>query len=132
MNEFEWKTIGQKELKEVFEWWEHYGFKEIPTESLPKFGLMVSKDNINLYSCFVYFTDSSIAWMEWTVSNPKAPIDKKRGAFEYMMEILEVALRLKGVKQIFTATNLSSFKNTLKKNQFEETDKEISHFIKSI
>lgn len=132
MDKFEWKLITKKELKEVFEWWNYYGFEPVPETSLPKLGLIVSKDNINLYSCFVYFTDSDIAWVEWVVSNPKAPVDKKRGAFEYMMEIIEVILRLKGVAKIFTATNLPQFKNKLKKNQFIETDKDISHFIKNI
>ena len=132
MSKFNWKFITQKELKEVFEWWKHYGFKQVPVESLPKGGLIVSKDNINLYSCFIYFTDSNIAWLEWVVSNPKAPVDKKKGAFEYMLEVVEVILKLKGMKQIFISTNLPAFKNKLKKNEFEETDSNVTHYIKNI
>jgi len=129
--DFKWKFIKPQDLKEIFEWWNHYGFKKVEPTSLPKLGLMVSKNGINLYSCFIYSSDSDIVWMEWVVSNPKADVKLKRGAFEKMMEVLEVVLKLKGVSKVFTSTNLDVFKNKLKKNDFVETDSNVTHFIKS-
>src|SRR6056297_798892 len=125
---FEWQFIKPQNLKEIFEWWNYYGFKEVDPKTLPKMGLIVSKSGVNLYSCFVYFTDSEIAWMEWVVSNPKADVQLKKGAFEKMMDVLDVVLKLKGVKTLFTSTNLNVFKNKLSKNNFVETDKNVSHF----
>ena len=122
-NDFEWRAITREDYYEILiKWWEDWAFPVPPIENLPKDGIIISKNGVDLYAGFIYYTGTSLAWAEYFVSNKEAPVELKRGSFERLIDIMGILAKDKGVKALFTSTVLGVFKNTLVKAGFEIGD----------
>tara|TARA_Y100001973_G_C5195594_1_gene334025 strand:- start:1428 stop:1826 length:399 start_codon:yes stop_codon:yes gene_type:complete len=81
-----------KDYNTLCEWWEDWGMKQHPTEALSQTGIIISEDNIDICSGFIYSTDSYIAWVEFITSNKKATKEqRKKALIKLVQSILEKA-----------------------------------------
>ena len=122
-SKFDWRFINQDDYENILKlWWKNWGFPIPPIENLPKTGIMISKDGVDVYAGFIYYTGTALAWAEYFVSNKTVAVEYKRGALERLVDIMCIISKEKGVKCLFTSTVLDSFKNSLTKAGFQIGD----------
>lgn len=112
------------------EWWKDNNWTPPPLNVLPV-GYIVSKDGVDIYAGFVYYTGTPIAWMEFVVGNKKATVEQKKGGLEKLIDIISTIAKDKGVMSLFTSTT-QIFANGLVKNGFEITDKNCVQLLKNL
>lgn len=130
------KIVSKQDIETVFDWWKQHGFEPIPMDNLPQNGgYIVSNKGEDVISGWLYMTNSKIAMMEWVVDNPKAGgdvkkgVELKRGAFEYLNQVLSIIAKERGADKLITYTPNKGFMNKLKKNGWKETETN-THLIK--
>lgn len=62
--------------EQLVEWWSFWRFTPPSITNLPKTGVIVNNDGIDVASGFLYLTNSDMCWIEFIVSNPNVK-DKK-------------------------------------------------------
>lgn len=127
-----WRIITIDDYNSIKHWWKEWGWKEIPASSLSKDGIIVSKDGVDLYACWIYYTGTDIGLLEWFISNKSAPKELKKGGLEYLISVCETIMKYNGVKAIYHMTNNESLLNTLDKSGFKRTDKNCTQTVKII
>ena len=70
----------------ICQWWDDWGWTPFPEICLPKTGVIVSKDGVDLAASFLYATDSCVCWAENFISNKHAPRELRKGSIEYLIE----------------------------------------------
>lgn len=103
--------IQEEDYETLCEWWSFWRFPSPPKEALPDNGLgglkvsyMKDGEKIDVCAGFLYGTNSSIAWLEFIVSNPNVKDKKVRG--ESLNELIkEICSRAKtsGYGAIFSS-----------------------------
>lgn len=130
-NKFEWRFLQtEEELLMIQQWWKEWGFPIPERHQLSKNAIILSKENVDVYAGFIYYTGTSMAWVEFVVSNKSAPIELKRGALERLMDIISILAKEKGVLSLFTSTNNEAYKNSLLKAGFTVGDVNTYQLIK--
>ena len=113
-------------------WWKEQGFPTVPILALPRTGIVIKNENEYIYAMFIYFTGSSIAWVEWIVGNPEAKPGVKRGGIQYGIESLSTIAKFNGADSLFISAKHGGLINSLKKCDFSITDIEMTNLIKKI
>lgn len=67
-------------------WWKDWDWCAFPEVALPKTGIIVSKDGVDLAASFLYATDSCVCWAENFISNKEAPRELRKGSIEFLIE----------------------------------------------
>lgn len=133
MNKFTYRMLSYEDYDcFLTEWWNKWRFPVPPRECLPPRGILVSDKKGGLYAGFLYLTDGGIAWMEWVVSDKDVLPARKRGALEYLVEVLGGMARKEGMKLMFTSTGLSGYRNGLVKCGFLKGDENTYQLIKGL
>jgi len=125
---FNIRAYKQSDYEILSSWWRGWSWPLVPKECLPQTGYIID----DLCAGFLYKTDSSIAWMEWIISNPKADKFVRGEALDVLIVSLIEKAKEQGFSSIFTSSNKLSFKDRLIKHKFIETDKDVSQFIRSL
>jgi len=90
LQESDWETLQS--------WWTKWEWPEMNRDLLPLNGLgglIIFKNEIPVVSGFLYLTNSSVAWMEWIISNPEYRDNDRKEAIELLIKELEkVALSM--------------------------------------
>ena len=89
-----------KDYNTLCEWWEDWGMKQHPTEALSQTGIIISEDNIDICSGFIYSTDSYIAWLEFVTMNKKTTKEQRKGALEKLFETMVQKAKSMGFKLV--------------------------------
>lgn len=128
-----WRKITTEDYKCILiDWWKAWDWDFIPTmEDCPE-GYIVSKDGVDTYAGFLYYSGTSIAWMGFTVSNRKASLEERKGCFEKLVDVISIIAKSRGVKMIFANSQNMDYCNSLKKNGFIVGDVGVTHLIKKL
>lgn len=133
MNKFTYRLATSEDYDNVFiEWWNEWGFPVPPKDCLPETGVIVSDRNDDLYGGFLYLTDGHIGWLEWVVSNKSVSVDRKRGALEFLVDVVDEMAQNHGMKLMFTSTVLPAFRNGLLKCGYTRGDEGIYQLVKCL
>jgi hypothetical protein len=98
----------------IFKWWKDWGGEAPPKDSLPLNGIggfMVSKGDIDICAGFAYFTNSSIAFCEFVISNFNYREKDRKQAIETLINTISEASLSAGYKYML----VSSFNKNLVK-----------------
>ena len=90
----------QKDYKTLCEWWDAWNLPTHPVEALSETGVIISKDNIDVCSGFIYRTDSYIAWLEFVTINKKTTKKQREGVLKKLGEVLIEKAKTMGFKLI--------------------------------
>lgn len=128
-----WRKITTEDYKCILiDWWKAWDWDFIPAiEDCPE-GYIISKDGVDTYAGFLYYSGTSIAWMGFNVSNRKASLEEKRGCFEKLIDVISIIAKSRGVKMIFANSQNMDYCNSLKKNGFIIGDVGVTHLIKKL
>lgn len=113
------------DYSEISKWWEARQFPLIPQAALPKYGVIVE----GFCAGFLYRTDSSIAIMEWVVSNPESDKVMRNDAMNLLVKkLINLGTNL-GFESIFTSLNNKKLASRYESFGFVETDKEATNYV---
>lgn len=116
--------------KKVCEWWKYHNFPILPLDFLPFEAFTISKDEIELYTVFLYVTDSSLCWLTFPVSNPTATFEEKHGAMEQLFKDVGEYAKSEGYKFMFTTSPLPRVQEALIASGFSLGDENVNHYMK--
>ena len=113
-------------------WWKDWRWTPPPFDFLPKTGVIVSKDGVDVCAGFVYFTNSKVAWIEFIVSNFNYK-EKDRGEIiNFTINILSELAKDNGFSYLYASLKNKSLIERYKKNGFEQGDSNCQEMIKNI
>lgn len=81
---------------------------------------------------FLYKTDSSLAWLEWLVTNPMASSIERHEALDLVIDNLVSEAKAWGAKAIFTSTDNQQLVDRYTRHKFLPTDTKVTHLIRGI
>lgn len=109
----------------LYEWWIGHGWPPVPVEALPFTGFVVK----DVCAGFMYKTDSSIAFMEFIVSNPQAnPMAVGRG-IKMIVEAIQKEASSRGFTSLLTFINKKSLGKMYERSGFKKTDEHMTHYV---
>lgn len=123
----------EKDYSIILKWWEWFRFSAVPQDFLPKTGLMVSLDSVDIVAGFVYQTNSKVAWIEFITSNPNVK-DKKvrKEAIQHIITMLTLYAKRFGAKYIYTSLKHQSLINHFDECGFVKGSKDCLEMVKVI
>jgi hypothetical protein len=89
----------------LVKWWKDWRWTAPPKDALPNNGtggFMVSKDGVDICAGFAYFTNSTIAYCEFIVSNFEYKDKDRKEAIELLIDYICGACKEAGYKSVWT------------------------------
>ena len=127
---FYYREYDESDHAMISEWWKSHSFPVLSKETLPKTGIIIEHGEDPVAAGFVYLSDSTVGWVEWIVSNPKAnPLVRAR-AIPILIEELCLAAREKGCKMVITALEHPKLIDRLLKSGYVQGDVGMTHLIR--
>jgi len=119
-----------KDYATIANWWNGHNWPIVAPDFLPKLGLII-EDEEHKYCCgWLYRTDSLIAWVEFIVSNPKAPMKKRSEAINLLIEELLQKARQMGYGCVFTSVSQKGLMRRFAKQGFVVGDTNITQMTR--
>ena len=103
----------------LVKWWKDWGFQSPPQDFLSDYGLIVYDGEIPVCAGFLYLTNSSVAIINWVISNKeyrKKP--NRNNALDELLINLTYLCEKSGYKYIFVQNNNSSLIKRFEKHGF--------------
>jgi hypothetical protein len=114
-------------------WWKWHRFPAPPKDFLPENGLggfMVTFDEINVVSGFIYFTNSKICWSEFIVSNNEfKDKEKRKEAIKILINEINTIAKEKGCKYIYTVVKNQNLKKTYQEMGFMDGSVKVDEMV---
>jgi len=127
------KKRSKAEFYDIFSGWlDLHHFPRINDLVLPEFCFVAYVDDLPIYSCWFYFTNSKLAWLAFPASNKNISFKKREGGLEFLFEHISRYAKKKGIITLFTTSGTDEIIKPLLKNGFEIGDVGVSHFIKKL
>lgn len=131
--DFKWRLESKENFYNVLsDWWRMWGFPIIPYEALPMRIFVVSKNNTDLYAIPVYITDSDVCWIAYPTSNRCADKELKTGAFQYLLGVVEIAMKYQGFNRLTTTSDTPKLMEMFEECGFIASDLQTNHYTKLI
>jgi hypothetical protein len=112
----------------ISEWWKSHKWPVLPEHMLPKTGMIID----NFCAGFLYKTDSSIAWLEFIISNPSTKKEERADALDILIKGLVNRAKEDGFKTIFTSVEHPSLITKYKNNGFVIGDTNMTNLVRLI
>lgn len=109
-------------------WWESRGWGIPALRTLPQTGFIVN----DCVAGFLYTTDSTIGWVEWIISDPKAEGSNRDRSLDVLMGLLIEAGEMLGCDLLFTSLEHASLIERYKRHGFQVTDKGVTNLMRRI
>lgn len=111
-------------------WWSDWRWTPPVKDFLPNVGFIVSYGETDVCACYIYDTDSKVAWLEWIISNFEFK-DKsaRKECMQYMITFAKVYMNSIGKKYVMTMAINQPLINALKENGFQEGTKGSTELI---
>lgn len=132
-----WRLESRDSFYEVIkQWWVSRGFPVIPFHGLPSriFVAYIEDDKsyTDVYAVPVYVTDSNIAWIGYPTSNPMVTKDARKGAFPFLLEVINVAMKYQGYGTLLTTSMHPKLMADFEANDFIKSDEGTNFFTKNL
>lgn len=131
----EWRIETKENYYPVLcKFWEDWDFPNVPYELLPNkiFVTYNSSEKIDLYAVPLYLTDSGICWLGFPTSNKKAPREYKKGALEFLLEVIENNIKKEGFSLLLTTSNTKKLMEVFENSNFKKSDEGTNFYTKNI
>ena len=130
---FEVKKHSKEEFYEIFsKWLDLHHFPRINKEVLPENCFVCYKNDLPIYSFWVYYTDSKLMWIAFPASNKNVNYKKRLGGMEFLLEHIKEYAKRKGIITLFTTSSTESIIESLTKSGFEIGDTNVNHMVYKI
>lgn len=121
MSEFKnrW-CLTEEDYKIVCDMMTGWGMNPLHRRMLSEYGAIISKDEVDICSGWLYQSDSKIACIEWVVISKKAPRELRTGAVDFLYKTLFEQGKKLGFEIIMSLAHTKSFENNLKNKNFKK------------
>ena len=113
----------------VGRWWTAHKWPVIPIKSLPSIGRIAYVDAMPVAAGFLYLTNSDLAWLEFVVTNPDAPLKARHEGVKLIVENLVVQAKRCGARLVFTSAKSSGLISLMQKCGFQKSDEGMTNLI---
>lgn len=120
---------AEKHYEAVCSWWKAESWPQVPLNHLPKYGVVISVDDIPACAAWLYQTDSQISWLEWVVANPEVRREKRAAALDELVLTLKNMANRMGFETIFMTARSAPLISRMEKHGFISTDKSMTNLI---
>lgn len=98
--------------KTMVKWWKQHDWKPLSINALPEKVFIIKRDNIDLYCCTLYETDSAFGIIAFQISNKEAT-NRKEGDLKMLFFAIEDYARDRGIEILFTTSSSPNVENEL-------------------
>ena len=130
------RTLNEEDYETICAWWKQWKWAVLPRTALPnngKGGFIVEKNGEPIVSAFLYLTNSSIAYIEWIVSNPSYREADRKNAIELLInQCEEFCKTISGVDTILSIGRHKHLIETHKKLGWQVDERPSHEIIKNI
>lgn len=130
--EFNLRRLNDSDYDTLVKWWKDWGWEPPPKDFLPENGtggFMVSKDDSEICSGFIYLTNSKVAWLEFVISNKEYKEKDRKEAIQFLINSLSAVAQETGAKYGYAVLKHKGLANYYKESGFFESDKNITEMI---
>lgn len=121
----------EKHYQLLTSWWEGHGWDAVPSQILPKLGVVGTVEAKPCAAGFVYMDNSvGVAMLEWVVTDPEATPMRVYKSLKEVTEFLCHRVKELGYGVILTSCKQDSLSTFYTKAGFNKTDEGLTHFIK--
>tara|TARA_R100000935_G_scaffold50804_1_gene76904 strand:- start:7444 stop:7848 length:405 start_codon:yes stop_codon:yes gene_type:complete len=100
------RKITEEDYPIIAEWWTKWGWPVIPQDKLPgngTSGIIITTENDKpIVAGFIYFTNSTGAFLEWVVSDPEYLNEDRATAISALITSAELVCKDAGSKYIIS------------------------------
>jgi hypothetical protein len=124
-------TDLKKDYEVIKDFWPRHGWPMLPIGALTTMGLVAEEDGVILAACWVYTaTNSSLAMMEWMVTNPDVSPLRSGRAVYHLADFASEECKARGYAVLFTTCKNAGLERVYQHAGFEKTDEGVTHFVK--
>lgn len=127
------RLLTESDYDTLLPWWKWHRFSAPSRKMLPNNGLggiMITKDGVDIYAGFLYMTNSSMAWMEFIISNPEYRESDRKEAEQFLINELSIIAKGKGYEFLYTIVKNQHLINSLDKCEFKTTTEKATEMIR--
>jgi hypothetical protein len=95
------RAYTPSDYKDLEQWWKDQNWDPVPPSILPDLGFIVP----GVAAGFLYTTNSTVAWMEWIVANPKKTFEIRDEALNAVLKTIESRAKELGFSTILISTS---------------------------
>lgn len=121
-----------KDGESVRNWWKTQEWASDTVHVISDSGFMVEDGLNKIAATWIIKTNSPIYLMEWTVGNPEISWEKRKNALEQLTEYACNWAKQDGAKAVLVMTKNNRYIDKLKNTNFVESDKDMTHLIRSL
>lgn len=112
-------------------WWKAHEWEIIPHDALPKTGyIAVNEKREMVCAAWLYRTDSTLAWMEWYISDPLAAKTEVSEGLDLIIQKLSEEAKEAGFQTIFTSMNHAGLIRRMQRHGFTVSDNNVTHLVR--
>ncbi len=132
--DFSFRKLSEDDYENILKgWWDRWGWPHLPMNFLPNLdegGLMISKGEIDICAMFIYFTNSKICYLGFSISNPEYKEKDRSKAIDKLIELSTKEAFNKGYEYVYSVANKDSLIESHKKSGFNIGNSNCSEMIK--
>lgn len=132
---FDYRWLVNNDYEELKKWWIDWGWTPPTKAMLPDYGvrgIMISKGDVNICAGFVYYTNSTIAWIEFIISNKEYREDDRKLALKELINALTEIIKSQGHTVIFTSLKNKNLMSHFTECGFIVGDEGVTQLIKKV
>lgn len=128
----------EKDYDVIRHFWPAHGWPELPIAALTTMGLCavdcdVRGEETILAACWVYTaTNSSLAMLEWMVTNPDVSPLKAAKAVYQLADFASLECKRRGYAVLFTTCKNKGLERVYERAGFSKTDENVTHYVKTL
>jgi len=113
-------------------WWERHNFPTPHKLLLPPNVFIVSDDSHDLFCCWLYRTDSLLAYLAYPISNLDSTKEQRKGALQFLLNEIEVYAKKEGFAMIYTTSPIVPVIEALTSEGYIEGDLLVNQYFKQV
>ena len=132
---FDFRWLTSEDYEQLKGWWRDHHWTPPPQQMLPdngKCGIMISKNGENICAGFIYFTNSTVAWIEFIIANKQYQQRDKKLALKELVNTISEISRSQGFSVLFTSLESKSLIKLFKECDFVVGDEGVTQLIKTL
>lgn len=117
----------------IAEWWVGHEWPVIPPEALPEIGRIATNDRGEMVcAAWLYKTDSTLSWMEFYISDPKASKTEISEGLDLIINDLCEVAKDAGFHTVFTSMEHSGLIRRMQKHDFKVSETNVTNLMRAL
>ena len=112
--------------------WKSHNFPDVHILSLPENVFVASNEYGDVYSCFMYLTNSKMVYIAYPLSNLEIPKENREGGLEYLIENMLEFAKDRGYLIAYTTSPIKPVQDALLSEGFVVGDPSVVQYFKII